>query len=75
MAKMMEDTPLLILSFKTQQIEVVRNKNGEIVSGDPDKVNDVFYIFAVTKDAERPNPLTRGWKVAELAIQGVRESI
>jgi hypothetical protein len=35
MAKMMEDTPILILSFKTQQTEVVRDRMGDIVSGSP----------------------------------------
>lgn len=75
MAKMMEDTPILILSFKTQQTEVVRNAKGEVVTGSPDHINDVHYIFAVTKDTDKPNALTKGWKVVELAIQAVRESI
>lgn len=34
-AKMIEDTPVLILSFKTQQTEVVRNAQGELVMGSP----------------------------------------
>lgn len=74
MAKMMEDTPLLILSFKTQQTEVVRDRNNELVAGSEDGVNDVYYIWALTKDVENVNPLTKGWKIAEFAIQGVRES-
>jgi predicted lipid-binding transport protein (Tim44 family) len=75
MAKLMDDgTPLLLITFKTQQIEVVRDKTGEIVSGSLDRVNDVYYIWAVAKDTEKPNPLTKGWKIVEFAIQGVRES-
>jgi import inner membrane translocase subunit TIM44 len=75
-AKMMDNNvPILILSFKTQQIEVVKNaKTGEIVDGSPDKVNDVFYVWVMTKD-DKPNPLTKGWKVGEFAIQLVRESL
>ena len=40
-----------------------------------DAISDVFYIWALTKDAEKPNPLTKGWKIVEFAIQGVREAI
>ena len=76
MAKMLEDTPVLLLTFKTQQIEVIRDKEGQIVKGSTDSINDVFYVWAVTRDTERLNdPITRGWKVIELAIQGVREAI
>ena len=74
MAKVIEGTPMLIISFKTQQIEVVRNLQGEIVSGSEDKITDVYYLWALVKDAETPNPLTKGWKITEFAIQGVRES-
>ena len=75
MAKMMDDTPLLILSFKTQQTEAVKDREGKIVAGSEDGINDVFYIWALTKDTERVQPLTQGWKVVEFAIQGVRESL
>lgn len=101
MARMMEDIPLLILSFKTQQTEVVRDRVGEIVMGSPvrravcaaqcanrpslilfahltymqDTINNVVYVWALTKDAEKPNPLTKGWRIVEFAIQDVRESL
>jgi len=74
-AKMMQNIPVLILSFKAQQVEVIKNKKtGEIVDGSADKVNDVYYVWVITKD-EIPNPLTKGWKLNEFAIQLVRESL
>lgn len=75
MAKIIDDVPLLIVTFKTQQVEVVTNRAGEIVAGDQDRVNDVYYAWALMKDQDgQVNPLTRGWKIAEFSIIGVRES-
>ena len=35
MAKMMEQGPVLLITFLAQQIMVVRNTKGDIVEGDP----------------------------------------
>jgi import inner membrane translocase subunit TIM44 len=35
MGKMMESGPVLIITFQTQQIMVVRDSKGNIVEGDP----------------------------------------
>ena len=41
MAKMMEQGPVLLITFLAQQIMVVRNSKGEIVEGDPVSTTDV----------------------------------
>lgn len=71
----MEDVPILIISFKTQQTEVVKDSKGQIVAGSEDKINDVFYAFVLTKSDGLRDPLTQNWKVVEFAIQHVRESM
>ena len=75
MARMMEDIPVLVLAFKAQQIEVVKNLKGEIVAGSPDKICNAYYVAALTKDFEKPNPLTQGWKIIEWQLGHVQEGV
>jgi predicted lipid-binding transport protein (Tim44 family) len=68
MAKMIDERPMLIFSFNTQQVTVIRDKSGKIVEGSEDDVERVHYVIAMVKDKEL-NPITGGWKVMEIGIQ------
>lgn len=69
-AKMLEDTPVLVLTFTTQQISYVRDGNGTIVDGRDDAIENVNYVMALAKEegALRDSP-TKGWKLLEIAIR------
>ncbi|OBZ86359.1 Mitochondrial import inner membrane translocase subunit tim44 [Choanephora cucurbitarum] len=69
-AKILEnDIPVLVLSFRTQEIIVFRNaKSGEIVYGKEDHIEQVTYACVLTKEPEDlQNPITAGWRIIDMA--------
>lgn len=71
-AKLMEQgAPCFIWTFNTQQVNCLRDVEGEIVEGAVDDIRTVHYAMAVTK---HPNleelDLEYPWQVSELAIMG-----
>ncbi|KAG1453046.1 hypothetical protein G6F56_007666 [Rhizopus delemar] len=69
-AKILEnDVPVLVLSFRTQEIIVFRNaKSGEIVYGKDDVIEQVTYACVLTKEPEDlQNPITAGWRIIDMA--------
>lgn len=66
MGKVMEHGPVLIINFQTQQIMCLRNKNGEIAEGDPNKVLKVTYIWALCRDTSELNPKA-AWKLLDMS--------
>ncbi|CEP17522.1 hypothetical protein [Parasitella parasitica] len=69
-AKILEnDVPVLVLSFRTQEIIVFRNaKSGEIVYGKEDLIEQVTYACVLTKEPEDlNNPITSGWRIIDMA--------
>ncbi|MEM6810920.1 MAG: Tim44/TimA family putative adaptor protein [Pseudomonadota bacterium] len=55
-AKMTDEVFFITLRFHAKEICVIRNKNGEIISGDPDKVTEMVdvWVFGQPLDAEGP---------------------
>mmetsp|Transcript_119212 Transcript_119212/g.370406 ORF Transcript_119212/g.370406 Transcript_119212/m.370406 type:complete len:183 (-) Transcript_119212:105-653(-) len=71
-AKLMEKgPPCFIWTFNTQQVNCLRDKDGEIVEGAVDDIRTVHYAMAVTRhpDLEEMD-LEYPWQVSELAILG-----
>ncbi|GAB6032437.1 hypothetical protein CHUAL_011075 [Chamberlinius hualienensis] len=66
LGKMMEQGPVLVISFQSQQIMVVKNSKGEIVEGDADKVIRVFYVWALCRDQNEVNPKA-AWKLMDMS--------
>lgn len=66
MGKVMEQGPVLIITFQTQQIMCVRNMKNEVVEGDPDKVLRVNYVWVLCRDAQELNPAA-AWRLMELS--------
>lgn len=72
-AKLLDETPVTVLSFNTQQISYIRSATGQIIEGAEDRIENVFYVMALAK-GELPttgivDPITQGWRLAELAIR------
>ncbi|CAH8524123.1 unnamed protein product [Dicrocoelium dendriticum] len=67
MGKMMEQGPVLVISFQAQQINCIYDKNGCIHEGDPNKVLRVTHVWALCRDQEEFNPLA-AWRILDIAM-------
>lgn len=50
--KVLEDSPVLIVSFNTQQINCLRDRAGSVVEGSEDDIRAVYYAWAFVKEVE-----------------------
>lgn len=66
MGKVMEQGPVLIISFTSQQIMAVKDKEGNIVEGDPDKVMRVTYVWVLCRDISEADPRA-SWRLLDLS--------
>lgn len=66
MGKVMEQGPVLIITFQAQQIMCVRDSKALVVEGDPDKVMRVNYVWVLCRDPNDLNPRS-AWRLMELS--------
>ncbi|XP_017143076.1 mitochondrial import inner membrane translocase subunit TIM44 isoform X2 [Drosophila miranda] len=71
MGKVMDQGPVLIITFQAQQIMCVRDSKGKVVEGDPEKVMRVAYVWVLCRDREELNPKA-AWRLLEISAN-VRE--
>lgn len=50
--RVLEDSPVLIVSFNTQQINCLRDRSGEVIEGKEDDIRAVYYIWAFVREVE-----------------------
>ncbi|CAH8523281.1 unnamed protein product [Schistosoma turkestanicum] len=67
MGKMMEQGPVLLITFQAQQINSIRDKNGIVREGDANKVLRVTHVWALCRDQNEMNPLA-AWRVLDIAM-------
>ena len=73
LAKMLEDQPVLFVTFHAQELVTARDRFGKLLPEYPEnKISRVNYVWAFTRDLENFNPVTHGWKIVDIAIQGIR---
>ncbi|CAL8254261.1 unnamed protein product [Merluccius merluccius] len=72
MCRMMEQGPVLIITFQAQMIMAVCTKNGEVVEGDLDKVQRVMYVWALCRDQEELNPYA-AWRLLDLSYSSTEQ--
>ncbi|CAL8308447.1 unnamed protein product [Lota lota] len=72
MGKMMEQGPVLIITFQAQMVLVVRNTKGEVVEGDPDKVQRIMYVWALCRDQEELNPYA-AWRLLDISASSTEQ--
>ncbi|XP_071795156.1 mitochondrial import inner membrane translocase subunit TIM44-like [Asterias amurensis] len=72
MGKMMDQGPVLVISFTAQQIMVVRNAKHELVEGDPDKVLRITYVWVLCRDQEILDP-TAAWRLLDLSANTAQQ--
>ena len=64
--KVMEQGPVLIITFTSQQIMCVKDSVGVIVEGDPDKVMRVTYVWVLCRDPMESDPKA-AWRLLDLS--------
>lgn len=74
MGKVMDQGPVLIITFQTQQIMCVRNMKNEVVEGDPDKVMRVNYVWVLCRDPEELDPRA-AWRLMELSANSSEQFV
>lgn len=50
--RVLDDAPVLIVSFNTQQINCLRDRAGKVVEGSEDDIRAVYYAWAFVKQVE-----------------------
>ncbi|XP_032742526.1 mitochondrial import inner membrane translocase subunit TIM44 [Rattus rattus] len=72
MGKMMEQGPVLIVTFQAQLVMVIRNPKGEVFEGDPDKVLRMLYVWALCRDQEELNPYA-AWRLLDISASSTEQ--
>ena len=66
MGKVMEQGPVLLISFQCQQIMCVRDAKNKVVEGDPEKIMRVNYVWVLCRDPAELNPKS-AWRLLDLS--------
>ncbi|XP_054030782.1 mitochondrial import inner membrane translocase subunit TIM44 [Dryobates pubescens] len=72
MGKMMEQGPVLIITFQAQVVMVIKNQSGEVVEGDPDKVLRMLYVWALCRDQQELNPYA-AWRLLDISSSSTEQ--
>jgi len=73
-AKLMEQGPVLVISFFSQQMMVLRDSKNHIIEGDPEKVIRVTYVWALCRDQEILDP-TACWRLIDMSASSATQWI
>lgn len=74
MGKIMEQGPVLIISFTSQQVMCVRDKDGTVAEGDPNKVMRVNYVWVLCRDASETDPRA-AWRLLDLSASSSEQFV
>ena len=64
--KMMEQGPVLVITFNSQQVMCVKDKTGNIIEGSDDKVMRIAYVWALCRDQTELDPRA-AWRLLDLS--------
>lgn len=70
--KMMDQGPVLILSFTAQQIMAIRDSTGRVIEGDPEKIMRIFYVWAFCRDQTVLDPRA-AWRLIDLSASPMEQ--
>ncbi|KAI5069400.1 hypothetical protein GOP47_0015701 [Adiantum capillus-veneris] len=76
--KLLGNTPIIIVGFRTQQIYCVRDKHGKITQGAKDDIQTVFYAWAmqqVVPEDYQDGLLYPYWQLREMQQLGIKSII
>ncbi|XP_059399157.1 mitochondrial import inner membrane translocase subunit TIM44-like isoform X2 [Carassius carassius] len=72
MGKMMEQGPVLIITFQAQLVMVICNVKGEVMEGDPEKVLRMMYVWALCRDQDELNPYA-AWRLLDISASSTEQ--
>uniref|UniRef100_A0A7N6B828 Mitochondrial import inner membrane translocase subunit TIM44 n=1 Tax=Anabas testudineus TaxID=64144 RepID=A0A7N6B828_ANATE len=72
MGKIMDQGPVLIITFQAQVVMVIRSPKGDIVEGDPEKVMRMMYVWALCRDQEELNP-NAAWRLLDISASSTEQ--
>lgn len=72
MGKIMEQGPVLIVTFQAQVVMVIKNSKGEVYDGNPDKVQRMLYVWALCRDQEELNPYA-AWRLLDISASSTEQ--
>ncbi|KAJ7308207.1 hypothetical protein JRQ81_008726 [Phrynocephalus forsythii] len=72
MGKMMDQGPVLIITFQAQLVMVIKNQKAEVVEGDPEKVLRMMYVWALCRDPEELNPYA-AWRLLDISASSTEQ--
>ncbi|KAJ8274127.1 hypothetical protein COCON_G00087520 [Conger conger] len=70
MGKLMEQGPVLIITFQAQLVMVIRGPRGP--SGDVEKVLRMLYVWALCRDQEELNP-SAAWRLLDISASSTEQ--
>lgn len=70
-SRLIDDEPILVLGFCVQQINCVRDKEGNVVEGAPDDIQTVHYAWAMAQNTTEQTDRPR-WQIREMLVRGVQ---
>ncbi|XP_054262357.1 mitochondrial import inner membrane translocase subunit TIM44-like [Macrosteles quadrilineatus] len=74
MGKVMDQGPILVITFTSQQILCVKDSKGNVIEGDPDKILRVNYTWVLCRDKTELNPKA-AWRLLEFAAQSSEQLV
>lgn len=72
MGKVLDQGPVLIISFTSQQIMCVKDGQNNVVEGDPNKVLRVYYVWVLCRDQTELNPKA-AWRLMDLSATSTEQ--
>lgn len=66
-SKIVEQGPVLIVTFTAQQIIYVTDSKGAVVEGEKEKIKRVYHVWALSRDQSILDP-NQAWRVMECAM-------
>lgn len=74
MGKVMEQGPILVITFVAQQIMCVRDKAESVVEGDPEKVMRVNHVWVLCRDQTELDA-NAAWRLMDLSASSSEQFI
>jgi len=74
MGKILEQGPVLVITFNSQQIMCVKDRSGKVVEGSEDKVMRVAYVWVLCRDQTELDPRA-AWRLLELSANSQEQFI
>ncbi|XP_052866338.1 mitochondrial import inner membrane translocase subunit TIM44-like [Anopheles cruzii] len=74
MGKVMDQGPVLIVTFQTQQVLCVRDVRGTVIEGDPEKVMRCHHVWVLCRDPSELNPRS-AWRLMEMSANSTEQFV